>query len=58
MIPGILIGGGFMIVVLAFFPLAPPSWLPRSIEFMCGLGTLVAGIGLVEVRGWIREGRE
>ena len=58
MIPGVLIGGGFLLALLSWFPLTISDWLPRSIEFMCGLGTLVAGIGLVEVRGWIREGRE
>ena len=52
----ILVGGGFVIVLLSFFPLAESAWLPRSIQLLIGSIALIAGVCLVEVAALI-EGR-
>jgi hypothetical protein len=51
----ILIGGGFTICVLAFFPLSASQWLSREVQLLIGSMALIAGICLVEVEGWMRD---
>lgn len=57
MIPILLVGGGFLIDVLAFFPLSVSEWLPRWAQFIVGSLALTAGAVLVEIRWTIRQDR-
>ena len=51
----VLIAGGFLLVVLSFFPISMAEWLPRAIQLLIGFLAVLTGVVLVEVKGMVER---